>query len=144
MGGVIQKIELSKFSKFFGLTFSAGIHVLECLTIASNVVQNAFIREEIDIIKQKVSDGKTVGKAISECDTFPFIVVRMFKIGEESGNIEEAMGNISYFYDSEINESIENMVASLKPIIMLLMGSLLCWVMAAVFGPIYGNFANMV
>jgi type IV pilus assembly protein PilC len=144
IGGVIQKIELSKFSKFFGITFSSGIHVLDCLTIANNVVQNAYIKDEIEMIKQKVSDGKTVGKAISECERFPFIVIRMFKVGEESGNIENAMGNIGYFYDSEINDSIDNMVASLKPLIMFLMGGLLCWVIASVFGPIYGNFSNMV
>jgi type IV pilus assembly protein PilC len=144
MGSVIQKIELSKFSKFFGVTFSSGIQVLDCLTIANNVVQNAFVKDEIEMIKQKVSDGKTVAKAISESSAFPFIVVRMFKVGEESGNIEEAMGNIGYFYDSEINDSIDNMVASLKPLIMFLMGGLLCWVIAAVFGPIYGNFSNMV
>jgi type IV pilus assembly protein PilC len=144
LGPVIQKIELSRFTKFFGITFSSRIPVLECIAIASNVVQNAFIRDEMDDIKKKVSNGKTVGKAISESNAFPFIVIRMFKVGEESGNVEEAMKNIEYFYESEINDTIDAMVASLKPLIMFFMGGLLCWVIAAVFGPIYGNFQNMV
>jgi type IV pilus assembly protein PilC len=144
MGQVIQKIELSKFTKFFGITFSSGIPILECVTIANNVVQNTFIKCEIEEIRQRVSSGRTMAKAIAESNTFPFIVVRMFKVGEESGNIENAMKNIEYFYESEINEAIEMVVSSLKPLIMFIMGGLLCWIIAGVFGPIYGNFANMV
>ena len=144
MGGVMQKIELSRFTKFFGITFSSGIPVLDCITIASNVVVNAYIKNEINIIKQKVSDGKSMTKAISESQPFPFMVIRMFKVGEESGNIKTAMENIDYFYEGEINDSIEIVVGSLKPIIMFVMGGFMCWIIAAVFGPIYGNFANMV
>ncbi|MDR0571879.1 MAG: type II secretion system F family protein [Rickettsiales bacterium] len=143
LGGTVQKIELSKFTKFFGTSFSSGIHVLECISIANNVVQNAYVRDEIEIIKQKVSSGKTVAKAVSESVVFPFIVVRMFKVGEESGNVEESMRNIEYFYDMEINDAIDNVVGAIKPLMLFFIGGLLTWVIAAVFGPIYGNFANM-
>jgi type IV pilus assembly protein PilC len=143
LGGTIQKIELSKFTKFFGTSFSSGIQVLECISIANNVVQNSFVKDEIETIKQKVSGGKTMAKAVSESPVFPFIVVRMFKIGEESGNVEEAMKNIEYFYDMEINDAIDNVVGAIKPLMLFFIGGLLTWVIAAVFGPIYGNFANM-
>lgn len=68
----------------------------------------------------------------------------MFKIGEDSGNMEEAMTNVQYFYDTEINDSIDMIVGALKPIILFFMGILMVWIIAAVFGPIYGNFSNMV
>lgn len=144
LGEIILKIELSRFTKFFGVTFSSGIPVLECIQIANNVVVNSFIKNELEIIKQKVSDGKSITKSISESGCFPFIVIRMFKVGEDSGNIENAMSNIDYFYEAEINDAIEAIVALIKPMIMLVMGGLLSWVIAAVFGPIYGNFANIV
>ena len=144
VGAVMQKIDLSRFSKFFGITFASGIPVLECITIAKAIVSNFYVKDEIETIKQKVSDGSSMAKALAESTIFPFIVQRMFKVGEESGDIKNAMENIDYFYESEINDGIELIVSSIKPIMLFVIGGLLSWVIVAVFGPIYGNFANIV
>ncbi len=140
LGDIINKIEMSKFTKFFGVTFSSGIPVLECLTISGNVIKNTVLRDEIDRIKQQVSDGKSVSNAMTSSRYFPNMVLRMLKVGEESGNMSEAMENIQYFYTSEINDTIEKIIGTLQPAIMFLMGGLMIWVVAGVFGPIYGNF----
>lgn len=142
MGVVLQKIDLSKFTKFFGVTFTSGIPVLDCLTISGNVVQNTVLRTEIEKIKQEVSDGRSVSNAISASPYFPNMVLRMLKVGEESGNMGDAMKNIEYFYTSEIDDAIEKIIGTLQPMIMFIMGGLMAWVIAGVFGPIYGNFDN--
>jgi len=142
LGNIMKKIEMSKFTKFFGVTFTSGIPVLECLTISGNVVKNTVLREEIERIKQQVSDGKSVSNAMSSSQYFPNMVLRMLKVGEESGNMGEAMNNIQYFYTTEINDTIEEIIGSLQPTIMFIMGGLMIWIVAGVFGPIYGNFDN--
>lgn len=144
LGQIMIKLDVSRFTKFFGITFSAGIPVLKCIEIANNVVVNRYLKNEIEYIKIKVSEGKTISKCIEDSDIFPFIVKRMFKVGEDSGNIENAMENIQYFYTTEINDSIDKIVGSLQPMILFIMGGLMCWIIAAVFGPVYGNFANIV
>ena len=143
-GQILVKLDMSRFTKFFGITFSSGIPVLKCIDIANNVVVNKYLKTEIEYIKAKVTEGKTIAKCIEDSEVFPFIVKRMFKVGEESGNIEEAMTNVQYFYNTEINDSIDKIVGSLQPMILFFMGGLMVWIIAAVFGPIYGNFANMV
>lgn len=143
-GQILTKLDMSRFTKFFGITFSSGIPVLKCIEIANNVVVNRYLKTEIEYIKAKVTEGKTIAKCVEDSEVFPFIVKRMFKVGEESGNIEEAMSNVQYFYNTEINDSIDKVVGSLQPMILFFMGGLMCWIIAAVFGPIYGNFANMV
>lgn len=143
-GQILTKLDMSRFTKFFGITFSSGIPVLKCIEIANNVVVNRYLKTEIEYIKAKVTEGKTIAKCIEDSEVFPFIVKRMFKVGEESGNIEEAMSNVQYFYNTEINDSIDKVVGSLQPMILFFMGGLMVWIIAAVFGPIYGNFANMV
>lgn len=144
LGQIMVKLDVSRFTKFFGITFSAGIPVLKCIEIANNVVVNRYLKNEIEYIKIKVSEGKTISKCIEDSDIFPFIVKRMFKVGEDSGNIGNAMENIQYFYTTEINDSIDKIVGSLQPMILFIMGGLMCWIIAAVFGPVYGNFANIV
>ncbi len=142
IGNIIAKIEMSKFTKFFGVTFSSGIPVLECLTISGDVVKNTVLRTDIERVKQEVSDGKSVSTALSESPYFPNMVLRMFKVGEDSGNMTEAMDNIQYFYSTEINDSIDKIIGTLQPTIMFVMGGLMAWVVVSVFGPIYGNFDN--
>jgi len=143
LGSIIGKIELSRFTKIFGVTFKSGIPILECLDIAKEVVNNRSIKFEIDRIRQQVSDGSTVSSAMGFSGYFPPLVIRMFKVGEESGNMTNALSNVQYFYDSEINDAIDKIIGSIQPIIIFVMGGLMAWVVAAVFGPIYGNFSNL-
>lgn len=144
LGTVIQKIELSRFAKFFGLTFNAGIPVLECIDITIQVVQNKRIKEEIKDIKQKLVSGMCISRTLQQSPYFSPIVVRMFKIGEDTGDMLNALINVNYFYETEINDSIDMVIESLKPMILFLMGGLLSWIIVGVFGPIYGNFANIL
>lgn len=142
MGSIIIKLEMSKFTKFFGVTFSSGIPVLDCLSISGDVLKNSVLIDEIRKVRQDVSDGKSVSNAIALSPYFPNMVIRMFQVGEDSGNISEAMDNIQYFYNAEIDDSIEKIIGTIQPTIMFLMGGLMAWVVISVFGPIYGNFDN--
>ncbi len=142
LGNIIVKIEMSKFTRFFGVTFSSGIPILECLQISGDIIKNSVLRMDIERVKEEVSDGKSVYNALASSQYFPSMVLRMFKVGEESGNMTDAMENIQYFYSMEINDSIDKIIGTLQPSIIFVMGGLMAWVILAVFGPIYGNFDN--
>lgn len=142
IGSIITKIEMSKFTRFFGVTFASGIPVLECLQISGDIVKNTVLKTDIERVKEEVSDGKSVYNALASSQYFPSMVLRMFKVGEESGNMTDAMENIQYFYSMEINDSIDKIIGTLQPSIIFVMGGLMAWVIVAVFGPIYGNFDN--
>ena len=142
LGSIIIKIEMSKFTRFFGVTFASGIPVLECLQISGDIVKNTVLRDDIERVKESVSDGKSVYNALASSKYFPGMVLRMFKVGEDSGNMVDAMENIQYFYSMEINDSIDKIIGTLQPSIIFTMGGLMAWVILAVFGPIYGNFDN--
>ncbi len=140
LGNVIRKIEIARFCHFFGIMFKSGIGILECLQVSSTVVNNFVIRDTILDMKFQVSEGKKLTKAIQDSNQFPILVVRMFKVGEDSGNLDRSMENINLFYDEEVNQSIDNMVAVMQPALTFLMGGLLMWVTLSIFGPIYGSF----
>lgn len=143
IGPIISKIESAKFCQFFAMTFKSGLGVLECLESSSNVIKNKAIKKSIVVVKQQVSDGQSLSKSISLTGYFPNLVVRMFKIGEESGNMESALNNIKYFYDREINDSIDKLVGMIQPTITMVMGGMIGWITIAVFGPIYGTFSKL-
>jgi type IV pilus assembly protein PilC len=125
------------------MTFKSGLGVLECLEASSGVIKNMAIKKSIATVKQQVSDGQPLSKSIAATGYFPNLVVRMFKVGEESGNMESALQNIKFFYDREINDSIDRLVAMIQPTITLVMGGMIAWITIAVFGPIYSTFSNL-
>jgi len=143
IGPIIVKIDSAKFCQFFAMTFKSGLGVIECLDAASLVISNAAMKRNILVIKQQVSDGQSLAKALGNSDIFPALVVRMFKVGEESGNMSDALQNVQFFYDREINDSIDRLVGMIQPALTMVMGGMIAWVTIAVFGPIYGSFANI-
>ncbi len=143
IGPILSKIDSAKFCQFFSMTFKSGMGVLECLDSASSVVQNKAMKKAIIEAKQHVSDGQSLAKAIGSIGYFPNLVIRMLKIGEESGNMESALANIKFFYDREINDSIDKLVGMIQPALTITMGGMIAWITIAVFGPIYATFSKM-
>ena len=142
-GPIIRKIDSAKFCQFFSLTFRSGLGVLDCLESSCGVIKNKAIKRSIMLVKEQVSDGQSMTKSIGATGYFPSLVVRMFKVGEESGNMESALMNIKFFYDREINDSIDKIVGMIQPSITLVMGGMIGWITIAVFGPIYSTFSNL-
>ncbi len=143
VGNVILKINLSRFTRFFAITFGSGIDVLDCLSTAKNVVGNTVMKEAVDSIIKNVSEGSSITRAISSTERFPSLVVRMFKVGEDSGNMDEALKNINFFYDREVADSVARMTGLIQPTLTIFMGAIIFWIIAAVFGPLYETFSAL-
>lgn len=144
VGQVILKINLSNFSHFFSITFTSGLEVLKCVESGRALVTNVVLKEAIDKMKEKIANGVSIANAMIECGVFPNLVNRMFKVGEDSGNIEESLKNITHFYDKEVDSGVELMVSSIQPTLIIVVGGILAWIMLAIFGPLYGNLANVL
>lgn len=143
VGPVILKINLARFVKFFSITFNSGLGVLESLRISEKVVTNRVLKQSVGVIAKNISEGTPLTTAIADTGTFPSLVVRMFKVGEESGNMERTLSNVNFFYEREIDDSVDAMVGMIQPTLLIVLGSTLMWIIAAVFGPVYGSFSQM-
>ncbi len=142
-GKVSRKINLARFTHFFAVMFSSGIDILSSLEAAKDVVNNRVLKESVGQVKQNVTDGSSITAALRLTGHFPNLVVRMFKVGEDSGNMDEALENVNFFYTREVNDAVDGMVALIQPILTGVMGGLIMWVVAAVFGPLYDSFSKM-
>jgi type IV pilus assembly protein PilC len=143
LGPTVRKINLARFTHFFSVMFKSGINIPEALMASRNVVKNRVIKESIDIVHRSIVEGNNLTSSLRISNQFPTLVIRMFKVGEDSGNMGDAMTNIKFFYDREVNDSVDSMVGMIQPILTLVMGGLIFWVIAAVFGPLYQSFSQM-
>lgn len=139
----IRKIDLARFCHFFGIMYKSGLGILECLDTANNVVKNKVLRESIALVKKSVSEGNSLTESLRISNQFPNLVIRMFKVGEESGNLDVTLENINFFYDREVEDAVSSMVAVIQPALTLVMGFIMMWVSMAIFGPLYNSFSKM-
>lgn len=143
IGPVIRKIDMARFTHFFSVMYNSGIDILESLEAAKGVVGNRVLRESITLVKTNVTEGNSLTSSLRISNQFPNLVIRMFKVGEDSGNMSEALENINFFYNREVNDAVEAMVGMIQPALTVVMGLIIFWIIAAVFGPLYESFSRM-
>lgn len=143
IGPTVRKINLARFTHFFSVMFKSGIDIPEALQASRNVVNNRVIKESIEIVHRSIVEGNNLTNSLRISNQFPTLVIRMFKVGEDSGNMNEALVNVKFFYDREVSDSVDAMVGMISPTLTIVMGGLIFWVIAAVFGPLYQSFAHM-
>jgi len=143
IGGTVRKINLSRFTHFFSVMFNSGIDILDSLEAGKKVVGNRVIKDAIELVHRSVSEGNRIADSISRSSQFPNLVIRMFKVGEDSGNMSEALENINFFYNREVSDSIDSMISFIQPVMTVILGSMIFWVIAGVFGPLYESFSKM-
>ena len=143
IGPVVRKIDMARFTHFFAVMFNSGIDILESLDAAKGVVNNRVLRDSIELVKTNVTDGNTLTSSLRLSNQFPTLVIRMFKVGEDSGNMKDALENVNFFYNREVNDAVDAMVGAIQPILTVVMGAIIFWVIAAVFGPLYESFSKI-
>ena len=139
IGPVLKKLALARFAHFFGLTFQNGINILSCIDTGQRVVGNKVLADALRRARQNVQGGSSLSAALNQTGQFPHLVVRMFKIGEDSGKLNEALENIGYFYDREVDNSVQQMIGRIEPALTVAIGGLVLWVVVGVLGPTYDS-----
>lgn len=143
IGPVLKKIILSRFANFFAMMYKAGIPVLNCIEITERIVGNVAIRNALSKAREDIQDGQAVSVSFANTGLFPPLVVRMIRIGETTGQLDQALLNVSYFYDRDIKDSIEKVQALIQPTMTIFLGGILGWVMLSVMGPVYDSISNL-
>jgi len=131
------KIRLARFSTYMALLYGAGVTVIRSLEICEDLIDNAYLKKAMHEARRAITDGVGLSDAFGRTQIFPPLVVRMIKVGESTGNLDDAMQNVSYFYDREVKETIEAIEPAISPVLTVIMGTLLGWIMLSVLGPVW-------
>ena len=136
-GPILKKIILSRFANTFAMLYKAGIPILESIRTTQEIVGNGIVRQALVRVEQSIREGRNVAAAFHDVGLFPPLVVRMLRVGENTGGLDQALLNVSYFYTRDVKESVGKAQAMIEPVLTLFMGALLGWIMLSVIGPIY-------
>ena len=142
-GPLILKTNLARFSNYFAMMYSSGLTVLDALKISDKLVSNAVIRKAVVDVRLLIEEGEMISNSFKAVGIFPPLVIRMIKVGENTGALDEALLNISYFYNREVKETVDKIEASITPMLTVILGALMMWIMVSVLGPVYDSLTKM-
>ena len=136
-GPVLEKHILARLSSLFAMMYSSGITVIDCISAGERSAGNLAIGKAMNSIGRAVADGKSLADSFAASGLFPPLILRMIRVGETTGALASSLENVAYFYTRDVRESIGRMQSMIEPLMTLLLGAIIGWVMFSVLGPIY-------
>lgn len=139
-----EKTVVSRFARGLSTVLSAGLSMTNSLDIISGVLGNRYAQAKLKTVKEKMMIGESLSETIKESEVFPAMLASMIKIGEESGNLDGILEKTANFYDEELERAIANFTAILEPMMIVIMGVIVGFLVIAILSPMFGMYETMM
>ncbi len=143
VGNLYKKLYLSRIADNMNTMLSSGIPMIKALELTADVVDNDIYR---DVILQTVEDtkaGLSLSDGFSKHPEMPTIIVQMTKVGEETGDLGAILKNLAHFYNREVSNAVDTLVGLIEPLMIVLLGLGVGFLLASVLIPIYNVSAGI-
>jgi type IV pilus assembly protein PilC len=137
IGDLRKKTILVDFTRTLGMLIGSGIHILDGLRILRGALGNVIFRNAVYEIAQKVEKGFSLGDCFAQHEIFPPIVSQMMKVGEETGKLDETLTKLSAYFQSESEHLVKGLTTAIEPIIMVILGVGVGFIVISIITPIY-------
>ena len=137
LGDIILKSETSRLMHTLALLLSSGITITSSLGICAALAENQILKNELLKFRERINDGLSLSRCLNESKLFPSMVNSIIAVGEETGTLEKALMRISDEYEKEVDNIIKNLTRMLEPVIILVMGLIVGFIVISMLLPIF-------
>ena len=137
VGPLFVKAAMSRFSSIFSILQSSGVAILDAMKILTGTIGNAAIAREFDLINERLEEGQGIAVPLKSAKYFTPIVINMVAIGEESGNLDEMLGEIAIHYDSELEYAMKKLSDAVGPLLTVGLAAVVGFFALAIFLPMW-------
>lgn len=136
-GTLIKKTILAEFSRTLGILLGSGTLVVEALGRVSDIAGNVHYKNAIVDVARRVEKGITIGDAMSLYFLFPPNLIELVKIGEQTGKLDETLVKASEYFENEVDQTVKTLSTALEPIILVILGIGVAFLVISILTPIY-------
>ncbi len=136
-GKIIIKATLARFARSFALASKSGVPVVQALTTVAQTVDNAYVTDKIEKMREGVERGESVLRTAAASGIFTPVVLQMIAVGEESGAIDDLMGEVAGMYQREVEYELKSLSAQIEPILIIGLGIMVLILALGVFLPMW-------
>lgn len=136
IGDLTRKIAIARFSRTLSTMLASGVQLLEALEIVRTLLGNVVLERTISAARDDIREGESVASALKRSGQFPPLVTHMIAVGERSGQLESMLNDVASTYDREVNTTITRVTAVLEPIMIVVMGGAVGFIVYSIMTPI--------
>lgn len=136
-GDLVLKTQMERFSRILATLLGNGVAILPSLEIVRDILDNKILQDELEQIRIAVRDGASLSIAVSKSHYFPVAIVNIISVGEESGSLEKVLKKVSQTYAREVDRTLKTFISLFEPIMILVMGSIVAFIVIAMLLPIF-------
>ncbi|MGQ0812498.1 MAG: type II secretion system inner membrane protein GspF [Nitrospiraceae bacterium] len=137
MGEVARKLAIARLTSTLATMLASGVQLLDALDVAKRVMNNGVLEQAVEGARQNIREGHTIAEPLKRSGEFPSLVTHMIAVGEKSGEMEEMLRRVSQIYDGEVDRVITRLTSLLEPVMILIMGMLVFFIVVAILLPIF-------
>jgi MSHA biogenesis protein MshG len=136
-GKIILKATLARFARSFSLAIRSGVPAVQALAMIAHTVENEHIARRIDGMREGVERGESILRTATAAGVFTPIVLQMIAVGEESGALDDMLGEVADMYQREVEYDLKSLSSQIEPILVVALGVLVLLLALGVFLPIW-------
>ncbi len=136
-GKIIRGTNLTNFTRTFGLLTTAGVPILDSLRIVKDVISNVVYKKGLEATFKGVERGLTLSAQLEGIAVFPKIVPQMFRVGEETGKVDKVSFKMADYFESEADHLVKNLTVVIEPLIIVILGVGVAFLVLSIILPIY-------
>jgi len=136
-GNLIRKLAVARFSRTLGSLLENGVTMLIALDIVKNIVGNIQIADTVTQAAEEVGKGKSLWLSLSEGRVFPMLSIQMVQVGEQSGELEKMLYKVADVFENEVETTILRLTSYLEPVMILVMGCVVGFIVLSICLPIF-------
>ena len=144
LGKLRRTILTSRFASTFSVLYSSGISILKSIDVTSRVLGNAYVERQMTGVTEGLRRGGMLSENLDDLHVFHPILISMVKAGEESGSLDDMMKKTGAFFEKEAQAALSQMVAVLEPIMIVIFGVIIGFIVISIILPIFGMYQNIL
>ena len=136
-GGLVEKTAVASFARTLATLLSSGVPILDGLAITARITGNKVMEDAVLTAIGRIKQGSTIAEPLRDQTVFAPMVVQMIEVGENAGALDAMLNKIADFYDDEVNHAVEALTSLLEPLLMVVLGALIGFMLIAMYLPIF-------
>ena len=137
IGKTVQKIAMARWSRTFSALYSAGVPIMQAIEVTGKTAGNTVVERAMDQVIASVKSGGSISAPLRDIPIFPGMVAQMIAVGEETGNLDTMLTKVADFYEDEVAAAIKAMTSILEPVMIVLVGAIVGFIVVAMYMPMF-------
>lgn len=137
VGGIFERTLLSRFARSFSMMLRSGVPLTAALNLVSDAVSNAFMADKIVQMRKNIEKGESLSRVANSSKMFTPLVLQMINVGEETGRVDELLGEAAEFYEREVDYDLKSLTSKIEPLLIMVVAAMVLVLALGIFTPMW-------